>query len=293
MDYFTNRDVAVIVWTAIPFGVLLFKKKIRTSTLNLIRCAFSPKLLEYYFLFLIYFSLFIYCFYDLGWWNLSNLKDTIIWFVFSGLPIGFFVATNTLKNGFWKNLILKNLKLIVLVEFLIDTFTFPLIVELAIVPITTLVMLTNSYSKFYIKDKDVERITYRILSIITLFVLSYTISRAVIEYSSIENISTLQYFLFPIMYSILSMPYMYIFKLHVEYDKLFGRLKLGRKRSKRLNFLIKLQLLEFCNIQLKRLQIATDMKNYNISLISSEDEIKIMIQRYKKALSQEESHKSE
>lgn len=77
---------------------------------------------------------------------------------------------------------------------------------------------------------------------------------------------------------------MYVFKLIVEYENLFIRLKFGRKRTRKLNLLIKLRLVLFCNVQVKKLQIASDMSNYNLMSISSKDEIDSAIRSYKNIL---------
>lgn len=293
MDVFTNRELAIIIWTGILLIVLLIKKQIRASIFSVIKSALNPKILAYFLSFLVYFSLVLYFFYDLGYWNLSNLKDSIIWFIFSGLPIGFIAATGKMKNGFWKSLIVKNLKLTVLVEFIVNLFTFSLLFELIIVPIITFIALLNTFSKHYKEHKCVERLTNSILAALGFLILFYTLGRAITEYNSIGNLSTLKIFLLPIVYSIISIPYMYIFTLYVEYEKIFLRLKLGKKRSRRLNFLIKLRLLVFCNIQTKKLQVAANMSNYNLMSISSEDEIDVMIRRYKEALSRNTTHNSE
>ena len=112
----------------------------------------------------------------------------------------------------------------------------------------------------------------------------YSLYRTIIDIHSIENINTLKRFLFPVVYSIISVPYMYIFKLIVEYENLFIRLKFGRKRSRELNLLIKWRLILFCNFNIKKLQIAANMNNYNLMSISSKDEIGLMIKSYKNAL---------
>jgi len=285
MDIFTNRELAIIFWVGILLIVLLIKKQIRTSIFSVIKSLLDPKILAYFLSFLVYLSVFLYLFYDLGYWTLSNLKDSIIWFIFSGLPIGFIVATDKMKNGFWKSLIMKNLKLTVLVEYIVNLFTFSLLFELIIVPIVTFIALLNTFSKHYKEHKDVEKLTNSILVVIGLFVLFYTIDRAITEYNSVGNLDVLKNFLFPIIYSFISIPYMYIFTLYVEYEKIFLRLKLGRERSRRLNLLIKLRLLVFCNVQMKKLQVAANMNNYNLMSISSEDELSDMIRRYKEILS--------
>ena len=288
MDIFTNRELAIIIWLAIFIAFLLCKKAIRGNTiLSVIKSILNRKILAYLVSFLFYFSLFIYFFYYFGWWDASNLKDTIIWYIFAGIPIGFVVATSKLKNGYWRSLILNNLKLTVLVEFIVNFFTFPIIVELVIVPVIALLAWINSYSKHFGEYKDVEKLTTSLLSVFGLFMLFYSLSRAIFEYNSIGNVNALKSLLFPVVYSLVSIPYMYAFKLVVEYEKLFIRLKLGKKRSKKLNFLIKLRLLLFCNIQMKRLQVATSMSSYNLMSIASEDEIDIMIKSYEDVLSRE------
>lgn len=286
MDIFTNREIAIITWIAIITVSFLSKKQRRAYIFNAIKTALNIKILLYIFLYLFYFSLILYY---LGWSDINNLKDIIIWFIFSGLPIGIFVATNKLECGYWKNLVLENLKLIVLVEFIINSFTFSLIVELFLIPIITLMVALNTYSGHYKEYNVVEKLTSNTMSFFGFFILLYSLYKTLTEMHSIGNISNLKSFLLPVVCSVVSVPYMYIFKLVVEYENLFIRLKLGRERSKALNLLIKLRLFLFCNVQIKKLQIALDMNNYNLMSISSKDEIDVAIRSYKNALSRESS----
>lgn len=284
-DIFTTRETAIIIWTAIIIIYALFRKQLRASILGVIKSALKIKLLEYFFSYLFYISLFVYAFYYLKWWDISNLKDTVIWFIFSGLPIGFIVATKKLERGFWKTLYLDNLKLMVLVEFIINSFTFSLVVEFFfILPFTTMITALNAFSKHDEEYKNVERLTNLILTLFGFAILFYSLYRAIVEINSIENMNTLRSILFPVVYSIISIPYMYIFKLIVEYENLFTRLKLGRERSRELNSLIKRRLILFCNFDIKKLQIAANMNNYNIMSMSSKDEIDVMIKSYKNTL---------
>lgn len=196
----------------------MLKKQIRTSILNVIKSALKIKILESFFLYLFYFFAIIYLFYYINWWNTDNLKDTIIWFTFSGLPIGFVVAVKKLECDFWKNLILKNLKLMVLVEFIINSFTFSLVVELFLIPFIIVITALNALSKHKIEYKPVEKLTNIILMFFGFIVLFHSLDRAIVEIHSIENMNTLKSILLPVVYSIISVPYMYILKLYVEYE---------------------------------------------------------------------------
>lgn len=289
MEIFTNREIATIIWITLFIIIFSFKKQIRTSILDVIKSILEMQIILYFFSYLCYLSLIVYSFYYLELWDITYLKENIIWFIFSGLPIGLIVATNKMEHGFWKNLILKNLKSIVLIEFIIGSFTFTLIVELLIIPITTLIVLMNTVSK----DKYVEKFTNIFLTLFGFFMLTYSLYRSITEIHSIGNVSSLKSFLFPVVYSIISIPYFYIFKLIVEYEQLFMRLKCGKRRSRKLDLLIKLRLLLYCNIQIKKLQIAVNMDNYNLMSISSKDEIDIMIRSYKNIHYPKKRHNSE
>jgi hypothetical protein len=119
------------------------------------------------------------------------------------------------------------------------------------------------------------------------FIFSYSFYRTITETNAVENTDTLKIILFPLIFSIISIPYMYFFKLIVEYENLFFPLKFGRKRRKELDFLIKLKLILFCNFQLNKLQKIIKMNSYNLMSISPKDEIEIMIKSYKNALLRE------
>jgi hypothetical protein len=218
-DIFTTRETAIIIWIGIITIYVLFKKQTRASIINIIRIILKTKILLSIFFYLFYFSVIVYFFYHVEWWDISNLKDTIIWFIFSGLPIGFVVATKKLERGFWKTLILDNLKLMVLVEFIINSFTFSLVIEFFfILPFATMVTTLNAFSKHDEEYKNVGRLTNVILMLFGFAILFYSLYRAIIEINSIENIDTLRSILFPAVYSIISVPYMYILKLYVDYE---------------------------------------------------------------------------
>lgn len=244
----------------------------------------------YFLTYLCYLSSITCLLYYLELWDLSNFKDTVIWFMFSGLPIGLTVATNKIGSDFWKKLVLDNLKLAVLVTFIISSFTFPLVIEFVLLPIASFIVMLNTFAKSSEEYKPVEKITASILAVFGAFLLLYSLYRTLSEIYSIGNISTFKSFMIPVVFSAISIPYMYAFKLYVEYEILFLKLKFGTKKSRKLNLLIKLRLLMFCNIQLKKLQIATSMNNYNIMSISSITDVDDMITNYKKAPTYEKKY---
>jgi hypothetical protein len=223
---------------------------------------------------------------------MTYLKDTITWFVFSGLSIGIFVAMNNLEHDFWKTLILKTLTIIALVEIIIFN-SFSLIKELIIVLIITPALLINEISKSNESYDYLHKRTNAILGIFAIFIVSYSLYRLITETDSIGYISYIKSFLFPVIYSIISIPYMYFLILFVGYNHLFQRLKSGNKLNKKLTLLLKLRVLRFCNISHKKLKCVGYLGNTKLMSISSKDEIDGVFEKCRDVLSQDESHKSE
>ncbi|WP_288070326.1 hypothetical protein V7O61_06220 [Methanolobus sp. WCC1] len=277
----SNREIATIIWFTLFFAYLVSQKNLRQHIHLIIKNALKTKLLLYFLSYLVFIVSIIIILYNFNFWEVTYLKDTIIWFIFSGLPLGAFVITNKIDNGFWKKLLIENLKLIVIVEFIINSFVFPLIIELFLLPFIVIVVVFNTYAQYYEKGKVFEKPTNIILSLVGLFLLSYSFYMLLSEMDSIVNVSYIKSFLFPVIYSIVSVPYLYFLKVITQYELIFMRLKLGIKRTRKLNLLIKLRLILFCNINIKKLQVATNMNNYNLMSISSKNDIDDMIRSYK------------
>jgi len=199
--------------------------------------------------------------------------------------------SSRLESGFWKHQILDNLKIVAFFEFYVNLFSFSLIYELLFIPIISLMVWLNIIAEHRKLDNVKKTITTPILTFFGSVILLYSLYRTINEIDSIANVDTLKYFLFPVAYSIISIFFVYFFILYIEYELLYIRIKMGNKRSEKLNLKILFRLFLFCNIQIKKLKIAANMGNYNLMSISSEKEIEVMIRRYKEILAQEKLHK--
>lgn len=219
-EVFTSREIAIVLWTIIIALYILSRKKTKSWIPAIIKNILKIKVLTLFFLYLGYFSVVICLIYCLKWWEINNLKDTIIWFIFSGLPIGINVSTRKLEHDFWKNLVLDNLRLMVLVEFVINSFTFSLVFELFfLIPFITIILLLNVFCKSKEEYVSVERLTTIIIMFFGSVILSYSLYRALVETQLIENMNTVESILFPVVYSIISLPFIYFLKLFIESEE--------------------------------------------------------------------------
>ena len=77
-----------------------------------------------------------------------------------------------------------NLKLTAILEFIISTFTFNIWVELAIIPITTMIVMMNVIAK---RKEEYEKVHKLLDIVLTVAVLSILITAPLGEYMNIKN----------------------------------------------------------------------------------------------------------
>ena len=105
------------------------------------------------------------------------LKDSIMWFFIFALVSIFTTITSSEKNSFFfKEIVLNSLKLIIVFEFIINFYTFPLWVELLFLPFAPCV----ACFEFYIDNiKEYISIKKNINTINIVIATYFTIPRQI------------------------------------------------------------------------------------------------------------------
>jgi len=120
---------------------------VRQSMTTLIRSAFHPVLLRFFVFAAAYATTGVWLLYRFGYWTPELLKTTILWFL-GGSGIAAVMSTD--KDGgyasFWK-IIGRTIAFTALLEFVVNAYTFPLVVELLTLPIIFLVFGALTVSK--------------------------------------------------------------------------------------------------------------------------------------------------
>ena len=154
-------------------------------------------------------------------------------------------------------LIKENLKLIIIFEFIMSTFTFNILVELLIIPISTLISILSFVSERDAKYKNVYKLTNSVSGILGFVFLYKTIEVGVNEYQQLNVRDTLISFLIPIIYLVLTLPLIYIISLYSKYELLFLRMSFKEGNDKKVNKKRRFDVLRICNISVKKVRIFT------------------------------------
>ncbi len=253
LEIFNNREIAIFIWF-IVVAIYVFRiEKVRESFNGIIKTVASVKIIIPLILLAIYIGVVSHYLSRIGLWNYTLLKDTIFWFFTAGLVTMFKYVTAQKGKIPIKELLLDNLKFIVILEFVMNTYTFALWGELLVVPFVTIVVSMNAFAEATKKNQDVTKFLGIVQSIIGLVLLSYVLYRAVIDYQVLGTIDALRSFLLPIILSTAIIPIVYLMAVYSNYESIFIGFKFGSEKSKGFIYYCKLMIFLKCGFSTRRI----------------------------------------
>lgn len=222
MEVFSTRELVFIIYLTIFAFWVTAKKSIRDSLFDLIKCALSPKLLVPFTILIFYSSIIIYILHCLSLWDLTYIKDIILWILFSGVPVCFNSINSSVEDHYFKHMITDNITFAVLAEFFIDTFPFNFLIELILQPVFIALISIQIRSKY---REEYRAVTNYFLSIFSLIIIGHIIIQVFKEYTQFNFIQTAITLALPLILSILYLPFAYFLALYSKYEILFLRMK--------------------------------------------------------------------
>ena len=213
-----------------------------------------------------------------NFWDLSYLKDTILW-LFTVAFVLVFSLNNVKDTKYLKIIFFDSIKWVVVLEFLINVYSFSFIVELIMFPILLFFTVIQAFSETDEKFVQVKKMVTNILGLISIFFIVYAIYKTVIDYNSILTFKLLKTFLLPIVLTIIFIPFLYILALYSAYETYFIRLECMTNENEKVKK-VKKQIRVRANINLNRLRRI--INNFNQSVFYDDTEIKGYIREISK-----------
>lgn len=177
INQFSNRELSWMIWILVGIIVAFFSKGIRNSILNLLASFFRWKLQLIIFTAIVYIVGIVFVLYKLSVWNTILLKDTIIWMLFAGMVL-LFRFSNYKSNHDFIIIIKEGIKSTIIIEYVINLYSFSLITELVLTPVLILLALliafTNS-SLNKIESNKIDGCLNTTVSILGLVIFIYSL----------------------------------------------------------------------------------------------------------------------
>jgi len=223
-DYLDNREIAILVWLGVFFLWAFTQKNNRKSLVNLVRPFAKRNIIILTVLMLLYIAGMIYIFWRLQFWEPKLLADTLLWMF--GVAFVMFVNINHVtEEGYFKKIVIDNLKLILIIEFVVNLYVFDLWIELILVPILAILGAMLGVSSVKKEYKQVEAFLSKLLVIIGLGFGIYALYYIITDFQGFASLDNLKEFLLPIVFTFAFLPYVYIMALFINYELVFMRIK--------------------------------------------------------------------
>lgn len=255
MSIFSSREIVAASFIIIVIIFAVSHKSIRPSVVSVIRAALSKQIVFPFLLMIAYAGLLTFLFSLSSFWKWYYLKDIIIWVLFVGTPICFNAALKDRDAYYFRNIITDNIKLAVLVEFLISTFTFPILVEILLQFMLLLLGMLQVYAGSKEEYASAKKLIDWLLAIIGLFVLVYSLIEAVKTYAELDLIDLLVSVITPLVFSVFYLPVAYLLAVYSEYQILFVRMSFKEPKDYKIQKTHRMKTLKACGLSLKKLDL--------------------------------------
>jgi|SRR5690625_242273 len=253
-NLFSNREIASSMWLIIFLVFLLWYPKTRKPAFKVLQIATDKKIVIPFVIIIVYTAILVMLFSMLSFWKWIYLKEIAIWVLFIGIPVCFGAVAIHENDHYFKNLLIRNFKLIVIVEFLLSSFTFNIVVELILLPTLTAIILVETVASTDKKILKVKKIMSFLLTVAGFIILAFTLKIAIANYALLNNMDSLITFLIPALLSLFFLPVAYSYAVISEYEQMFIGLKFRVHENKQIRKRYKWEIIKACKLSFKEVR---------------------------------------
>ncbi|WP_144888652.1 hypothetical protein [Lacibacter cauensis] len=218
-------------------------------------------------------------------WNLSQLKNTVLWFLTVG-AVSLFHTTDKNKSNYLKETLKDVLSITAGLQFLLGIYSFSLAVELILLPVAVLIGGMNVVAKQKNEFHQIAKVLQKLIMLAGLLLICHTLFKITTDFKSFANKGTLTDFLMPALLSILFLPMLYVLSIHVTHNDLFAGLE---KKIKSRNLLRYARCKALIHFHVNKTDLYRWQKILFLRRISSKNDINESIELVK-AMKRREKH---
>lgn len=250
----SGREIAGTIWLTIVLLWALFNKTVRSGMLGLIGAFFTGwKISAIFSLMIAYFLVVIFVLKLVGFWEVSLLKDTLLWLVIGGTGTIFSAFKVQKEDSFFAKYLKKNIELMLIIEFLVNVNSFHWGIELFLCPIVTLMVLLIDWPHKDPKTtKSLKSCLKPVLVCVGFTMLTYSVVRLCKSYETFEVTRSLKGFLLPLILMIAGIPYMLFLALIAAYEVCFLRIEI-RNDDQRIRKFLKWKTILLCGFNVRKI----------------------------------------
>ena len=276
MNILSSREWAIVTWIIIYLCFTIFVLKVDFT--DVLKSFFNKKLNILWISILLY-NLFITIILSYSrYWNNIYIKDIVFWVVFSCITTTISIFDKN-KIFSFKKLIVTNITVSALIEFILSELTLSYYLELFLIGIFLPINFLFLVSQTKLEYKVTENVLKKILSLLNFIFFVYILRELYKSFNFLLSQETWFKFLIPFIYSILCCPLYYAFIILNDYEKVSCKIQdhfvLENDIDRRyINKLKRRKLLMTCGVVHKKYIYFDNEFSKKMRLANTEDKVK-------------------
>jgi hypothetical protein len=226
----SSREWATVFWLLVLLCLVLAKPELRRSMVGVLRAFLAWKVLAIVVVVAVWLSLLVVAGRAVGLWNPGLWKDTVVWFVASGIVLGFASLRATKEGAFFKSELKKLLGVSVLIQFVMNLYTFHFLVEVPLQALLVPLFAVSVYAAHQGEHAQAKRLVDGTIGVIGCSALAATIWGIVDTWGSLDMKQKLLELAFSVWVPLLMLPLVYGVALVMVYELCFIRIGFRVKR---------------------------------------------------------------
>ncbi len=256
MDILNNREIAITLWL-LAIMIFIFSSpkmtEVRRSFGSLLSSFFVKQIMTVLGLMVVYMGFVVYILSEVDLWNVGQIKNTLFWCASVGFMSLFKLESIKKDKSFFKHSVIDNLKLLAIIQFVVGVYTFPLLVEIMLVPILALIGGMLAIAGTDKKHHQVRMLLEYSLSLLGVILIIYTMYMLITNFGEFGKEKTIYDFFVPPLLTLLYLPFIFIMVVYTTYEQVFVRLQFSIK-NRTLRYLAKFYAAALFNVRLKVLE---------------------------------------
>lgn len=268
----SNREIATAIWFVLLLIWGLTVSNIRASVLALVRSFFTAWILFPVCAMAVYCVVCVKLLGAIGLWNSTLLKDTVLWFCCGAL--GAMMRLSSSDSGdLFRKMLLDSLKVVILLEYIVSTYTFSLPVEIILTPVLAIVVLCGVAASMDKKYAGVEKLMNGCQIMTGLAILGAAFWGAFHNLRSLVSLETAKTIAFmPLLFTLL-VPFLYALAVLSSYQEAFIRLEFGSDKTDSVKRYAKWRLLGHYRLSLSRVQHLAKEHVLDLMKVQTKDDV--------------------
>jgi hypothetical protein len=220
LDFLNSREKASVVWLVVIVIFVATKsgRDFAGGVVALVRTALHPKLALLFGSAALYSAAVVYLAANAGVWHRDILKETIYWFVGTGVILVGGAIGSPNKPGLLGRVARKTFRFTIFLEFFVSLYVFPIWVEIFFVPVMIVFSVMQAYTEATSSFKQVHDLANRFLSVVGWALLAWAVFSVVHDLHGFFSRETAERLWVPAGLSVALLPFLFLVARYSEWE---------------------------------------------------------------------------